>query len=106
MPGENENHRNISHHGTKEASGFAARAMHDRHSVAGNQMPGGGVCGSPINADPHQGGGKANVYMPRDRTPVRGDPQQMRPPHTAQPHRAAADPGPRESVVIAPRSKP
>ncbi|MFZ2082667.1 MAG: hypothetical protein WAV38_39625 [Xanthobacteraceae bacterium] len=106
MPGENENRRNLSHHGNKAASGFATRSLHDLNSVAGPDMPCGGVCGSPINADPHQGGPKANVYMPRDRTPLRGDPQQMRPPHTASPHRAAADPGPRESVVITPRSKP
>ena len=102
MPGENENHRNISHHGIKQSQGYGAHV----DVSGGNEMARGGVCGSPINADPHQGGPRSNVYMPRDRTPVRGDPASMTPPHTAQPHRAAADPGPRESVVVTPRSRP
>jgi hypothetical protein len=103
MPVDNENHRNLSHHGLKEASGFVTRI----DSSAPNEMPRGGVCGSsPLNPDPHGRGPKANPYTsPSSRAP-RGDPQQMRPPHAAAPHRYGADPGPRESVVITPRSKP
>jgi hypothetical protein len=103
MPWENERNLNsLSPHGLKAAEGHAAHV----DVSTGTEIPRAGVCGAPLNSNPHQGGPKSNVYMPRDRTPLRGNPQEMRPPHTASPHRYAADPGPRESVVITPRTRP
>jgi hypothetical protein len=71
----------------------------------GNEM-GSGILGAPLNADPHGRGSKSNPYMPTSSRRPRDEPREMRPPHMAQPHRYGADPGPRESDIITPRSKP
>jgi hypothetical protein len=60
MPGENENHRNISHHGIKQAEGFATRTMHDPNCVLGTDMPPGLTSMTPLNADPHRAGPQMN----------------------------------------------
>ena len=81
MPGENENHRNISHHGLKEASGFVTRI----DSSAPNEMPP-GILGAPLNPDPHGRGPKSNPYVPESsRRPV-AEPAAMTPPHDPNPH--------------------
>lgn len=49
MPHENENRRNLSHHGDKEASNFAMRGVHDPHSVGGPECPP-GILGKPISS--------------------------------------------------------
>lgn len=104
MGWESERNRNsLSPHGLKEAQGHGAHV----DVSGGTEMPRGGICGStPLNANPHQGGPKANVYMKPGREPLRGNPASMTPPHTTSPHPYTAEGGPRESVVITPRSRP
>ena len=100
----NRNTRSLSPHGLKAAEGFAAPgALHDTHCVGCGPMPDGILPnGAPLGGDPR----RASPYMPSSARPPRGDPASMRAPHTASPHRYAADPGPRESDIVTPRSKP
>ena len=105
MPADSENHRNISHHGIKAAQGHAMRGLHDPHSVGCAEMPD-GILGAPLNPDPHGRGDKSNPYVSTSSRAPRDAPREMRPPHMAEPHRYGADPGPRESDIITPRSKP
>jgi hypothetical protein len=48
MPGENENHRNLSHHGLKEASGFVT---HSNVGIGTEMAP--GILGAPMKSAPH-----------------------------------------------------
>jgi len=105
MPGENENHRNISHHGIKAMQGHAARGVHDTNNVPGFECPP-GILGAPLNRDPHATGSRGNPYVPVSSRAPRNVPREMRPPHMVEPHRYGANPGPRETDVISPRSKP
>ena len=105
MPADNENNRNLSHHGLKAAQGHAQRGMHDIRSVGCPPMPD-GILGAPLNADPHGRGDRASPYASPSSHRPRDVPREMRPPHMAEPHRYGADPGPRESTFITPRSKP
>jgi hypothetical protein len=101
MPWEPErNIRSLSPHGLKEAQGFAQRGVHDINSVGCPEMPPGILGPTPLGA------GRSSPYMPSSSQPPPGDPASMRTPHTASPHRYGADPGPRESDIITPRSKP
>jgi hypothetical protein len=85
MPGDDENHRNISHHGIKTSQGHGARGMHDLHSVGCAEMPD-GILGAPLNADPHRAGFKMPVHIaPETRRPV-GEPREMAGPHNQGPH--------------------
>ncbi len=80
MPVDNENHRNLSHHGTKEASGFTTRSLHDANCVRGPEMPP-GILGAPLNSDPHSRGFKMPVGVaPGAARPV-GEPAAIKPPH-------------------------
>ena len=107
MPGDNENNRNLSHHGLKATQGHAQRGVHDINSVGCPEMPRGGLTSmTPLNADPHGRGDRSNPYVPASSRAPRDVPREMRPPHMAEPHRYGADPGPRESDIITPRSKP
>ena len=99
------NRFSLSPHGIKAAEGHATRGQHDPNCVTGPEMPP-GILGPPLNPDPHRAGPRSNVTTPESSRPSRGAPQQMRPPPAAAPHRAAADPSPRESVVVTPRSRP
>jgi hypothetical protein len=100
---ENRNLNSLSPHGLKEAQGFAAPALHDPNCVVCREMPPGILpSGAPLGGDPR----RASPYMPSSSRPTRGDPASTRTPHTASPHRYGADPGPRESDIITPRSKP
>jgi hypothetical protein len=86
MPGENENHRNISHHGLKQMQGHAMRGLHDAgNSVGCPPMPE-GILGAPLNADPHRAGPRSNVVMPESSRRPRDEPREMRPPHDPAPH--------------------
>jgi hypothetical protein len=100
------NRFSLSPHGIKAAQGHAARTVHDPHSVGGPECPPGILGTRPLNADPHRGGDRASPYASASSHRPRGEPRQMRPPHTASPHRYGADPGPRESDVISPRRDP
>jgi hypothetical protein len=62
MPGENEN-RNISHHGLKEASGFAARSLHDPNCVPAPPMPPPLRGDAPTSMAPHDAGGRRPVNI-------------------------------------------
>jgi hypothetical protein len=104
MPVDNENHRNISHHGIKEMQGHGARGLHDPHSVGCPPMPD-GILGAPLNPDPHGRGPKTNPYMPESSRRPRDEPTAMRTPHTASPHRYAPETE-RASVIITPRTRP
>jgi hypothetical protein len=105
MPGENENHRNISHHHLKEAQGHGMRSLHDsKNSVGCPPMPD-GILGAPLNPDPHGRGPKTNPYMPESARRPRDEPREMRPPHTASPHRYAPETE-RQTVVVTPRTRP
>ena len=85
MPWEGErNIRSLSPHGLKEASGHAARSVHDINSVPCHEM-GPGILGAPLNADPHARGPKTNPTPESSRRPV-GEPQAIRPPHDPAPH--------------------
>ena len=98
MPWEPErNIRSLSPHGLKEAQGHAAHV----DASAGTEMPPGILSATPLGA------GRSSPYMPAAsaRSP-RGAPQSMTPPHRAQPHHYGADPGPRETDIVTPRSKP
>ena len=85
MPVDNENHRNISHHGIKEMQGHAMRGLHDAHSVGCPEMPP-GILGAPLNPDPHGAGPKTNPYAPESSRRPRDEPREMRPPHDPAPH--------------------
>jgi hypothetical protein len=103
MPWEpDRNIRSLSPHGLKAAEGFAAPgALHDTNCVGCGPMPDGILGPTPLGAT------KSSPYMPlASARPPRGDPASMRTPHTASPHRYGADPGPRESDIITPRTKP
>jgi hypothetical protein len=104
MPGDNENLRNLSHHGLKASQNHAQRGVHDIHSVGCPPMPD-GILGAPLNPDPHARGPKTNPYMPESSRRPRDEPQSMTPPHTASPHRYAPETE-RETVVITPRTRP
>jgi hypothetical protein len=101
MPVDNENHRNISHHGIKEAQGHAAHV----DASAGTDMPS-GILGAPLNPDPHGRGDRGSPYVDASSHRPRGEPAEMKPPHMASPHRYGADPGPRETDVISARRDP
>jgi hypothetical protein len=106
MPWEPEHNRNsLSPHGLKSAQGHGAPALHDINSVDCPPMPE-GITGAPLNPDPHARGDRGSPYASPSSHRPRGEPREMRPPHMAQPHRYGADPGPRESDIITPRSKP
>jgi hypothetical protein len=101
MPWEpNRNIRSLSPHGLKESSGFAPPALHDANCVGCDPMPPGILGPTPL------GRGVSSPYMPSSSRPTRGAPQSMTPPHTASPHHYGADPGPRESDIITPRTRP
>jgi hypothetical protein len=87
MPHENENHRNISHHGLKEASGFAQRV----DSSAGTEQPPGLLSMTPLNADPWGRGFKQPVKITPPSTPPRGDPAATTVRHDPSPHPRTAD---------------
>jgi hypothetical protein len=79
------NRQSLSPHGLKEASGHAARGVHDINSVPCHEM-GPGILGAPLNPDPHRAGPRTNPYMPESsRRPV-GEPTAIRPPHDPAPH--------------------
>ena len=64
MPWEPEHNRNsLSPHGNKTREGFAARGVHDLNSVPGPDIPRAGVCGAPLNSDPHGRGDRASPYI-------------------------------------------
>jgi hypothetical protein len=86
----------------KAAEGHAAPGQqHDAtNSVGCPEMGTGLLSMTPLGA------GKSSPYMPSNSRPTRGAPQSMTPPHTASPHRYGADPGPRETDIVTPRSKP
>jgi hypothetical protein len=77
MPGENENQRNLSHHGIKEAQGFVRPVANS--SLSG--MPPSIRGDAPMSVDPHGAGPKRpltvdspssglklrNTYMPKGR---------------------------------------
>jgi hypothetical protein len=85
MPGDNENVRNLSHHGVKAAQGFAARTMHDPNCVPCPEMPD-GITGAPMNADPHGAGFKMPVGATPSAARPKDQPREMSPPHTMGPH--------------------
>jgi hypothetical protein len=85
MPGDNENLRNISHHGTKAMQGHGARAMHDAHSVPCFEMPP-GILGAPLNPDPHGAGFKMPLHIAPSAARPKDEPREMKPPHTEGPH--------------------
>jgi hypothetical protein len=86
MPGENENHRNISHHGIKAAQGHGMRGLHDpKNSVACPSLPD-GILGAPLNSDPHGRGPKTNPYMPESSRRPRDEPAAKAVPHNVGPH--------------------
>jgi hypothetical protein len=96
---ENENNKNCPF-GRKEAEGFAAPGgMHDANCVGCGPMPPGLLSMTPLGA------GRSSPYMPSSSRRSVDQPREMRPPHTASPHRYAPDTE-RETVVITPRSKP
>ena len=76
MPVDNENHRNLSHHGIKEAQGHAAHV----DVSAGTEMPPGILSMTPIGA------GVSSPYMPTSSRPPVGEPTAMTPPHARGPH--------------------
>ena len=106
MPADNENNRNLSHHGIKAMQGHATRTKHDPHSVGGPECPPGILGARPLNSDPHARGDRASPYASPSSHRPRDEPREMRPPHMVSPHHYGADPGPRESDIITPRSKP
>lgn len=61
MPGPNENHRNISHHGLKEAAGFVKLVDHPQR--AHNDLPPPLRGDAPINAAPHGSTGKLSPKL-------------------------------------------
>src|SRR5262249_23644162 len=71
--------------------------------------PRGGRAAIP-RAPPRRGHDAAGARVPdrvlADARPRRADRKKRRPPHMTEPHRYGADPGPRESDIITPRSKP
>jgi hypothetical protein len=69
MPGENENQRNLSHHGIKESAGFA---QHSNVGI-GSEMGPGLLSMTPINVDPHRAGPRSNVGFPEDHRPHAND---------------------------------
>ena len=99
------NRYSLSPHDRKAAEGHGARAIHDTNSVGCPPMPE-GILGAPLNPDPHGRGDRGSPYVDANSHRPRGEPQQIRPPHTASPHRYGADPGPRESDVISARRDP
>jgi hypothetical protein len=99
------NRFSLSPHDRKAAEGHGARTVHDLHAVGGPECPP-GILGAPLNPDPHGRGDKANPYASPSSHRPRGEPAEMKPPHTASPHRYGPDPGPRESDVISARRDP
>jgi hypothetical protein len=93
-------------HGRNVIDKGIMRGVHDINSVGCPDMPGGLTSMTPLNADPHGRGPKANPYVPVSSRQPRDVPREMRPPHRAEPHRYGADPGPRESDIVTPRTKP
>ena len=57
------NRRNLSHHGNKAASGFAARGMHDPNSVPCNEMPAPLRADAPMSMTPHDAGFRQPVKI-------------------------------------------
>jgi hypothetical protein len=93
-------------HGRHVIDKGITRGVHDLNSVGCPDMPGGLTSMTPLNADPHGRGFKMPIGdVPSSRAP-RDVPREMRPPHMVEPHRYGADPGPRESDIVTPRSKP
>ena len=86
MPADNENRRNLSHHGFKEASGFATRSLHDANCVSGTDMPPPLRGDAPMSMTPHDAGFRRPVKIaPSSARPV-GEPAAIKPPHDPGPH--------------------
>jgi hypothetical protein len=94
---ENRNRNSLSPYGRKEASGHAARGMHDAtNSVACPPMPD-GILGAPLNARPNDRGepGRGPVkFEPSARAPNDMGPGLLRAngPLNASPHKYGGDP--------------
>ena len=102
---EERNRNSLSPHGLKRAENHGARAMHDpKNSVACAEM-GSGLLGAPLNPDPHCRGFKMPVHIAPETRRPRDEPREMRPPHTASPHRYAPETE-RQTVVVTPRTRP
>jgi hypothetical protein len=82
MPGDNENHRNISHHGIKTSQGFAAHV----DASAGSHMPEGLCSMMPFDADPHRAGFKMPVGATPSAARPKDEPREMAGPHNQGPH--------------------
>jgi hypothetical protein len=105
MPWQPERNKNsLSPHHLKASENFASRGVHDLNSVGCPPMPD-GILGAPLNADPHRAGPRMPVHVAPSAARPRDEPKEMRPPHTASPHRYAPETE-RASVVITPRTKP
>jgi hypothetical protein len=105
MPWEPEHNRNsLSPHGIKEMQGHAARTVHDPHSVGAPECPPGILGARPISVDPHARGDRGSPYADVNSHRPRGEPREIRPPHTVQPHHYGRD-DPRESDVISARRR-
>lgn len=64
MPWESEHNRNsLSPHGNKEASGFAARSMHDTNCVPAPNMPPPLRGDAPMSMRPHDKGFRQPVNI-------------------------------------------
>ena len=99
------NRFSLSPHDRKAAEGYGARTVHDPNNVPGFECAP-GILGAPLNPDPHGRGDRASPYVSASSRVPRDAPREIRPPHTASPHRYGADPGPRESDVISARRDP
>lgn len=76
------NRFSLSPHGIKEAEGHGAHV----DVSAGNEMPRAGVCGAPMNVDPHGRGDRASPYASPSARRPRDEPTEMKPPHSQGPH--------------------
>jgi hypothetical protein len=76
MPGDNENHRNISHHGIKTSQGFAAHV----DVSAGTEQPPGLLSMVPLGA------GRSSPFAPVSAARPAGEPAQTTVPHDPAPH--------------------
>ena len=99
------NRFSLSPHDRKAAEGYGARTVHDPNNVPGFECPP-GILGAPLNPDPHGRGDRASPYVSASSRVPRDAPREIRPPHTASPHRYGPDPGPRETDVISARRDP